>query len=94
MYKGRFIWDPEKREKNLDKHGIDFTEAASVFDDENVIYFYDEPHSQDEDRFIAIGYSEYFKMLMVCHCYRNGDKLVRIISARPANSKERAMYWR
>jgi len=94
MYKGRFIWDEEKRKKNNVKHDIDFTEAASVFDDTAAVVLYDEAHSINEDRYIIIGHSKKLNMLMVCHCYRNGEEIVRIISARSATSKERTMYWR
>ena len=90
----RFVWDDEKYALNLNKHGVSFREASSVFDDDNAVYFDDETHSQDEERFIVIGYSENARMLMVCHCYRNGDSLIRIISARKANKKEMAQYRR
>jgi uncharacterized DUF497 family protein len=66
-----------------------------VFDDDNALYFDDERHSQDEERFIVIGMSEKFNILMVCHCYRNGrngDNLIRLISARKANKQETAQY--
>ena len=63
-----------------------------MFDDDNAIYFDDPAHSQDEDRFIILGYSERTRMLLVCHCYRNGDSLIRIISARKATNKESELY--
>ena len=90
----RFVWDDEKYAINLNKHGVSFREASSVFDDCNAVYFDDEQHSQDEERFIVIGYSESARLLMVCHCYRNGDSLIRIISARKANKKEMEQYGR
>ena len=88
----RFIWDDEKYAINLRKHGITFEEASTVFDDENATYFDDETHSQNEDRFIVIGYSRRARMLMVCHCFRNGDSLIRIISARKATKSESEIY--
>ena len=95
MNNRRFEWDENKRKQNRDKHGIDFGEATSVFDDDNAILLYDEINSADEERYILIGYSEKVKMLMVCHCYRSGDgEIIRIISARSATSRERKMYWR
>lgn len=90
----KFIWDEEKFKSNILKHGVSFIEATTVFEDENAIYGYDEEHSEDEDRFVVIGLSSEMKMLMVCHCYRNCDEVVRIISARKANSKEKAQYRR
>jgi len=90
----RFIWDEEKHKANIKKHGVSFNEATSVFDDDNAMYFDDEAHSQNEERFIVIGMSSQLNMLMVCHCYRNGDSLIRLISARKANNKEQAQYRR
>ena len=94
MQDDRFVWDDEKHAINLNKHGVSFREASSVFDDDNAIYFDDGRHSHNEERFIVIGYSERARMLMVCHCYRNGDSLIRIISARKANKKEMSQYGR
>ena len=88
----RFIWDEGKQRVNIEKHGVTFAEASTVFDDDNALYFDDPAHSQDEDRFIILGYSERARMLLVCHCYRNGDSLIRIISARKANNKESELY--
>ena len=92
MTDDRFIWDGEKQRANIEKHGITFSEASTVFDDDNALYFDDPAHSQDEDRFIILGYSERARMLLVCHCYRNGDSLIRIISARKATNKESELY--
>ena len=92
MTDDRFIWDGEKQRANIEKHGITFSEASTVFDDDNALYFDDPAHSQDEDRFIIPGYSERARMLLVCHCYRNGDSLIRIISARKATNKESELY--
>jgi len=90
----RFIWDEEKNKANIKKHKVTFSEAATVFDDYNAVYFDDESHSQDEERFIVIGFSERARMLMVCHCYRNGGSLIRIISARKADKEESEYYGR
>lgn len=89
---GRFVWDENKHKSNIQKHDVSFQEAATVFDDDNAIYFDDEAHSEYEERFRVIGFSERTRILMVCHCYRNGNKLIRIISARKANKKEVAEY--
>ena len=90
----RFIWDEEKHVANIKKHGISFNEATSVFDDDNALYLHDENHSMYEERYIVIGMSEKFNMLMVCHCYRDNDTTIRLISARKASNKESSMYRR
>ena len=64
-----------------------------MFEDENAIYEFDEAHSDYEDRFIVIGYSEQARMVVVCHCHRNGDSLTRIISAREATKAEHELYY-
>ena len=90
----RIEWDESKSRLNLKKHGVSFDEAQSVFLDENAIRYYDPDHSDDEDRVIMLGMSFQLRVLVVCHCYRSDDKIIRIISARKANRKEAAAYWR
>ncbi len=90
----RFEWDESKSLKNKRKHGVSFDEAQSVFLDENAIRYYDPDHSEGEDRFIMLGMSFKLRVLVVCHCYRLDDKVIRIVSARKANNKEAAVYWR
>ena len=90
----RFIWDEKKHLSNIEKHGVSFIEAASAFYDDNAVYIDDITHSQEESRFVVIGKSDMMNMLMVCHCHRNGDSLIRLISARKANKKERVIYER
>lgn len=90
----RFEWDESKSRTNKRKHGVSFDEAQTVFLDENAIRYYDPDHSEDEDRFIMLGMSFKLRVLVVCHCYRLDDKIIRIISARKANNKEAAVYWR
>lgn len=84
-----FEWDDEKAAINLKKHGVSFETAVLVFYDENRIELYDSDHSQDEDRYNTIGMVN--DILFVVYTERK-DRL-RIISARPANSKERSMYY-
>jgi len=60
-----FEWDKEKAEENIIKHGIDFEEAKSAFYDYFANTFYDEKHSQIEDRFVIIGYSKNNRLLFV-----------------------------
>ena len=88
-----FTWDEKKALSNADKHGIEFSEAATVFDDDNARVIYDPDHSEDEDRFIILGLSCSMKVLVVCHCYRENDKQIRIISARKGNKQEQRQYW-
>jgi uncharacterized DUF497 family protein len=90
----RFEWDEKKSRENKRRHGVSFEEAQTVFLDENAIRYYDPDHSQDEDRFIMLGMSIRLRVLVVCHCYRSDDKVIRIISARKADQKEEAAYWR
>lgn len=86
-------WDKKKEESNVKKHGISFDEASTVFDDDNARVIYDPDHSEDEDRFIILGLSCSMRVLVVCHCYRENDKLIRIISARKGDKKEQKQYW-
>ena len=88
----KFIWDTGKYLKNYQKHGVTFDEATTVFRDDRAVYLADEAHSDNEDRYIVIGLSSAANMLMVCHCYRNGDSTIRIISARKATTAETRMY--
>jgi len=90
----KFEWDPDKNKKNNRKHRVDFSEAETVFEDDRAIEMFDEEHSDDEDRFIIIGLSTKERELMVCHCYRNGGEVVRIVSARKATRSEKELYER
>jgi len=90
---GKFYdWDPSKNKRNLQKHGVSFKEAASTFQDENALYFDDERHSQNEDRFIIIGKSKATRLLYTCYCYRESDTIIRIISARHTTDAESKLY--
>lgn len=88
----RFEWDKNKNETNIKKHGISFSEASSVFYDPEAIVFDDPDHSEDEERFIIMGISNRANLLMVCHCYRDKDKVIRLISARKATKSEEKDY--
>ena len=90
----RFTWDPKKAHANRQKHGISFEEAQSVFYDENAIEFYDDEHSEREDRFLLLGISSRLRLLMICHCYRESEGVIRIVSARKATQRESAHYRR
>jgi len=90
----RFEWDPKKDTSNQKKHGVSFDEASSVFSDERALLTEDPDHSDEEDRFALLGLSASLRTLVVCHCYREADTVIRLISARKANRKERAVYAR
>ena len=87
-----FEWDDNKAKTNLKKHGVSFEEAQSVFFDENARIIPDPDHSEEEDRFVILGISLNVRLLIVCHCYRDKDKNIRIISARKATKKEAGQY--
>ncbi len=88
----RFEWDERKSASNLRKHGVSFHEAEAVFTDENALLADDPDHSTDEDRFVLIGVSHSLRVLLVFHCYRRSEDVIRIISARKASRAERAQY--
>ena len=89
----RFEWDETKSRANKRKHKVSFEEAQTVFLDENARRFFDPDHSQDEDRFLMLGMSFTLRVLVVCHCYREDDSIIRIISARKADKGEQSDYW-
>jgi uncharacterized protein len=89
-----FDWDPEKARGNLSKHGVSFEEAQSVFYDEHAVEFYDDNHSEWEDRFLLLGLSSQTRLLLVCHCYREQEGVIRIVSARRATQAESRHYRR
>ena len=88
----RFEWDAGKARENLRKHGVSFDEARTVFADDNAILLDDPDHSTDEHRFALLGLSAPLRILVVAHCYREGESVVRLISARKATRSERAQY--
>ena len=87
-----FEWDESKASANVAKHGVSFDEAKTVFYDERARLISDPDHSGDEERFILLGCSSGLKLLIVCHCYRANDGVIRIISARKATKREAASY--
>ena len=88
----RFEWDDNKNEINKKKHKISFEEARTVFYDDAAHVIDDPEHSEDEDRFIILGLSKRANLLVVCHCYRESDTVIRIISARKATKTESQYY--
>lgn len=87
-----FEWEARKADSNIRKHGVSFEEAQSVFYDENAIQFFDDSESTtDEDRFLMLGLSYRLRILLVCHCVKQGE-VIRIISARKATKSEANYY--
>ena len=85
-----FEWDEAKAESNLQKHGVEFSEAMTVFADPLSLTVYDPMHSVEEDRYLTMGTSAAGRLLVVSHTDR-GDVL-RVISARNAMKRERKDY--
>jgi uncharacterized DUF497 family protein len=87
---GEFEWDTEKAESNLQKHGVSFEEAATVFFDPLSLTIPDPLHSHEENRFVTTGLSNQQRQLVVVHS--EVDDRIRIITARLATSSERKKY--
>ena len=88
----RFEWDENKNTTNKKKHGVSFEEASTVFQDENALLISDPDHSENEERFILLGLSKRLNLLVVCHCLRESETVIRIISARKATTAETKQY--
>jgi len=85
-----FEWDPEKAEANLSKHGVSFAEAVTAFGDPLSMNMPDPDHSEGEQRFIVLGVSDRYRLLVVS--YTDRSQRTRIISARLATRHERKQY--
>ena len=92
MKRLEFLWDPAKAKTNKKKHGVSFEEAQSAFYDDNARLIHDPDHSDEEERYILLGMSVVLRLLVVCHCYRESDSIIRIISARKATKHEQRQY--
>ncbi len=92
MKKLTFDWDRDKALSNQKKHKVSFQEAQSVFYDQNARLIHDPEHSFSEDRYILLGISNSFRLLIVCHCYQKNGQIIRLVSARLANSREHQEY--
>lgn len=88
----RFEWDNNKNEINKKKHKVSFEEAKTVFYDEEALIIDDPEHSKEEERFVILGFSNKANLLVVCHCYRASETVIRIISARKATKAETEQY--
>ncbi len=88
----QFEWDENKNKLNIKKHKVSFDEAITVFYDPAALIIHDPDHSEDEERFLIMGLSQTLKVLVVCHCYRENEEVIRIISARKADKDETRKY--
>ena len=86
----QFVWDPAKAADNLRKHGVSFPEATTAFADPNSMTISDPDHSATEERLVLLGVSTRTRLLIVAHTERGN--VIRLISARKATRKERAIY--
>lgn len=86
----RFEWDPDKAARNLEKHGVSFEDAQTVFDDDLFVVFEDPDHSLHEKRYLIMGQSSEGRLLVVSYTERS--RRVRLINARPATRHERKAY--
>ena len=95
-----FEWDPVKAQRNLQKHGVSFEEAAEIFLDPLQLSIPDEEHDADEERWITVGVTKGQKLRLVVHTFLSYHDdpdhfeqiTIRIISARPATSHEQKQY--
>ncbi len=97
QFQYQFEWDPVKARRNLNDHGIAFERAATIFWDPQTLVEFDEEHSQDEDRWVALGLDRTGILLVVCHTYREETAVnarIRLISARKATENETRHYTR
>ena len=84
----RFVWDEQKALENLKKHRVSFEEAKSIFLNFPLEIFFDPEHSHNEDRYIAFGFSNSERILLVVHMENSKGTEIRIISARKATKEE------
>lgn len=88
----RVEWDPQKAEANELKHGVSFSEAATVLADPLSITLPDPDHSHTEERLLLLGQSSYGRLILAS--LTEGGDVVRLISARPMTTSERRTYER
>jgi uncharacterized protein len=94
MGRTRIEWDPRKAKANQSKHGVSFEEASTVFYDDDALFMRESEDCDGEDRYVLLGLSSRLRALVVCHCYRDSEGVIRIISARKANRSESRDYER
>jgi len=84
-----FEWDEDKRRANLRKHGVEFADAVSAFDDDNAMTLRD-AGSEGEERFVTLAADAFGRLLVVVYTWR--EEGIRLISARKATRRERKQY--
>ena len=84
------VWDPEKARSNLEKHGVDFADAAVALEDENALTILDADHGEFRFKTLARGPDP--NVLLVVHAEQD-EETIRIISARPADRNETRQYF-
>jgi uncharacterized DUF497 family protein len=89
----RFVWDERKNKQNQAKHGVSFEEASTIFANFPLEIFFDPDHAKDEHRYIAFGFSDRGRVLLVVHCENRTGTEIRIISARKATAREQAQVF-
>jgi uncharacterized protein len=94
MVELRFEWDARKSASNARKHGVTFQEAQSAFADPDGKVIDDPDHSDEEERYVLLGFSYALRLLVVVHTLREGSEVIRIISARKATPRETTFYRR
>ncbi len=87
-----FEWDENKEKINIAKHGLDFSTAALVFCDQDRLEWFDELHSDNEERYITIGEINGIAIVLMV-VYTERGEVTRLISARKATKQERRMYY-
>ena len=90
---GKFEWDEDKNTLNIEKHGLSFEKITSLFDDPYSVDFFDQTHSDDEDRYFTIGNVLGPSVLLVTAWSVNRSSRTRLISARLASKNEEAKYY-
>jgi uncharacterized DUF497 family protein len=88
----RFDWDPAKARTNARKHGVSFQEAATAFLDEEGLLLEGENNPEGEERFVLLGLGTALRIVVVVHCLREDERVVRIVSARKASQSELGQY--
>ena len=90
----KFEWNDEKNLINQEKHGVSFEEAREVFEDSLQISKLDHRFNYFEERWITLGSTKEYQILVVANMFftDEGEEIIRIISARKANTNERKSY--